>query len=129
MVANTLMKILRNVLVLVLVVIVSYFLDELFHKIYVVLYQPSVGGLFYGYQKIGEYFVSMILAFLFFLFLLFTAFGDQHKKWWMGIAAIPALAFLLYFDLSHIYFHVLFPIAGWLIGWGIHRLLSGSTTK
>ena len=63
-----------------------------------------------------------MMAYLFFLFLLFTAFGDSKKYWWSWIAAIPALAFLLYFDLSHIYFHLLFPLAGWIIGIGIQSL-------
>ena len=63
------------------------------------------------------------LAYLFFLFLFFTVFGDKHKYWWVGIAGAPAIFFLLYFDFSHVYFHLAIAILGWLIGSGISKLL------
>ena len=123
MAANTLMKILKNLLLLVALIILAHFTSSGSYSLYDSFFPGDSGGFFHVYADFAEYLIGMNLAYLFFLFLLFTAFGDQHKKWWMGIAAIPALAFLLYFDFSHIYFHLLFPIAGWLLGWGIAKLI------
>ncbi len=117
------MKILKNIGLLLVSFILSYLTNIQFHELYLRLYGSSLSGIFSFYDRVGEYSIALFLGYLFFLILLFAAFGDKHKYWWAGIAAIPALAFLLYFDLSHIYFHILFPLAGWLIGWGIGKLL------
>lgn len=128
MAANALMKILKNILILIATVLLSYFLASSFYSIYNQFYPAESGGYFAIYEKASEYFIGFGFSYLFFLFLLFTSFppSGQAGKWryllWPGIAAIPALAFLLYFDFSHIYFHILFPLAGWLIGWGIGKL-------
>lgn len=120
------MKIWKNIGLILASFLLSYFLNVQFHKLYLNLYHPDSGGSFYVFGGVAEYFSALNLAYLFFLFLLFTAFGDRTKYWWAGIAAIPALAFLLYFDFSHVYFHLLFPIVGWIIGWGIAKLISRS---
>lgn len=109
---------------IVLGIISAYFAGSWYYDLY-----PSYG--FFGWG--GEAFIYLIgfpMGYLFFLFLFFTAFGGKKKYWWIGIAGAPALLFLAYFDFSHLYFHVLFPIVGWLIGWGVSRLIpqsSGST--
>ena len=66
--------------------------------------------------------VGLPIAFLFLLFLLFTAFGDERKYYWAGIAASPVFLLLVYADTPHLYFHILFPLAGWLIGLGMRKL-------
>jgi hypothetical protein len=120
------MKILKNIgliiVGIILALIPSFNLGEFYFRLF-----PSYGFFGFGGDAFN-YLIGLPIAYLFFLFLLFTAFGDQHKKWWIGIASIPALAFLLYFDFSHIYFHILFPLAGWLIGCGIHKLLAKPQT-
>ncbi len=63
------------------------------------------------------------IAYAFFLFLIFTIFGGKGKYWWIGILTLPALAFELYFDLSHIYFPVFLALLGWLIGLGIQKIV------
>lgn len=98
----------------------SYFLARFFGALYDNVFN-SYGFFGWGGESL-QFIIGFPIAYLFFLSLLFTALGDQHKKYWIGIASIPALAFLLYFDFSHIYFHILFPLVGWLIGWGILKL-------
>jgi len=67
--------------------------------------------------------VGFPLSYIFFLSLLFTAFGGKQKYWWMGILLIPAAAVELYLDASHIYFPVVLGIVGWLVGWLIAKFL------
>ena len=105
---------------MIAVLILSYFLAEFFGSFFLAAF-PKEGGGWINFSNLVIFLIGFPLAYLFFLFLLFTAFGNQHKKWWIGIASLPALAFLLYFDFSHIYFHVLFPVAGWLIGLGVWK--------
>ena len=64
------------------------------------------------------------LSYIFFLTLLFTAFGGDKKYWWMGILLIPAVIFELYFDLSHIYFPIILGLTGWLIGFLFAKILN-----
>ncbi|MBI5729244.1 MAG: hypothetical protein HY983_03345 [Candidatus Magasanikbacteria bacterium] len=66
---------------------------------------------------------GIILSFIFFLTLLFTAFGDQKKYWWIGILLIPAALFEVYFDLAHIYFPIALGLLGWLVGKGIEMVV------
>ena len=67
--------------------------------------------------------IGLPLAYVFFLPLLFTAFGGQKKYWWIGILLLPAAAFEIYFDWAHIYFPIIIGLIGWFIGFGISRLL------
>ncbi len=129
------MKIWKNVFMLLIVLVLAYVFAVFFGQLYDnAFHLPTGFSSFIASSKDYKFIDGFPLAYLFFLFLFFTIFGDQHKKWWVGIASIPAAAFLLYFDFSHIYFHLLFPLTGWLIGLGIAKLLhptslSGPTTK
>jgi hypothetical protein len=128
-VARSNMKILRNVLPIVIVVVLVYLLSGEFGEIYRSVFPSEPYRDFFSLSDTSSNFIiGLPISYLFFLFLLFTAFGDTHKKWWIGIGTIPAAVILLYFDFSHIYFHAIFPIAGWLLGLGIARLLSFTRT-
>ena len=115
------MKILKNIGFILCAVVLAYVAGSIFGNIYYSFISDY--GSFYISEQTAKLIIGFPLAYLFFLFFLFIAWGDQHKYWWIGIASIPALAFLLYFDLSHIYFHLLFPFAGWLIGLEIRKKL------
>src|SRR3989344_1571833 len=67
--------------------------------------------------------VGFPLAYVFFLSLLFTAFGGAKKYWWLGILLIPAAAFEVYFDLEHIYFPIILGLAGWVLGYLVSKFL------
>ena len=117
------MKISKGILLIVLILVLAILLGWPFYQIYNYFYFSPLDGFFYVYDAFARYVIGSIFAYLFFLFLFFTAFGGSKKYWWIGIAGAPALLFLAYFDFSHLYFHLLFPIAGWLIGWGIGKLM------
>jgi len=113
-------NIFRNVVILFLVVFFSFIFSEFVGESYDKIFGQS--GSFVDLRSLS----GLPLAFIFFLTLLFTAFGGSKKYWWIGILLLPAAAFEVYFDWSHIYFPIAIGLIGWLLGLGISRLLSRS---
>lgn len=111
-------QILKNILSLVAVVLLANLLANFLGDSYLKLFPKETAGSFVG----GVTLIGLPLAYIFFLTLLFTAFGGVKKYWWIGILLIPAAAFELYFDLAHIYFPVALGLLGWGIGFGIAKL-------
>lgn len=97
---------------------VAHYTAFYFGIIYDFFFPKNVGGngLFSIPHEAGLYLIGLPLSYIFFLSLLFTAFGGSKKYWWMGVLLIPAAVFELYFDLAHIYFPILLGLAGWLLG-------------
>ena len=120
MVANALMK--KNPILLVATIALGHFLATYVGSIYVAHFR-LYGGFFSLPLETNKYLHGVAGSYLFFLFLLFTAFGEGKKYKWIWIASIPGILLVLV-DFSHIYFHLLFPLIGWLIGWGIGKLIS-----
>lgn len=63
------------------------------------------------------------LAYVFFLTLLFAAFGGTRKYWILGVLLIPAVVFEAYLDLSHIYFPIALGVLGWPLGLVVRKFL------
>ena len=110
------MRILKNIILVLVVFIISYYTSVYFGDFYQKVFNDP--GTWIDVRGI----VGLPLAYTFFLFLLFTAFGGKGKYWWMGIAVLPALAFEVYFDLPHIYFPIALGIVGWVIGFGVQKI-------
>src|SRR3989338_1988050 len=116
------MKILKDVLLLVASILCGYFLSMRFGILYDHLFPGSLGS---GLSTdAARSIFGTPLAYIFFLTLLFTAFGGQKKYWWIIILLIPAAIFEVYFDFSHIYFPILLGLLGWLHCFRISPLLS-----
>ena len=82
------MKILKNILLVVIALLLAYLFLPVFIKLYDYLF-PRIGeGLFYVYARAADYLVAGVFAYEFFLSLLFTAFGDAKKYWWIGIGLL-----------------------------------------
>ena len=71
-----------------------------------------------------NFFDGFMSAFIFFLTLLFTAFGGAKKYWWIGILLIPAALFEAYFDLPHIYFPAVLGVIGWFLGLLLFKIVN-----
>lgn len=87
------------------------------------LFFPQPGSIFVVSQEFIDLFIGLPLSYIFFSPLLFTAFGAGKKYWWLGILLLPAALIELYFDLDHIYFPILIGVVGWVIGFGIGKIL------
>lgn len=116
------MKIGKNILLLVLVwLILSIIFTPIFGKIYQ-FFVPQYSSLFIVSQEFVDIITGIGLAYTFFLTLIFTAFGDKSKYWWIAILLIPVAVFEIYFDLAHLYFPIALGLAGWLLGLGILKV-------
>ena len=122
------MGIIKKVVILIVVLTLVYFLTGLFGSFYVYFFpQPVSSGSLFSIpisESAESDFIGLPLSYIFFLTLLFTAFGGEKKYWWSGILLIPAVAFELYFDLAHIYFPIILGLAGWLSGLLAFKLLT-----
>ena len=119
------MKILKNVLGIIIVILVTHFSAIYIGMIYSYFFPKAIGGggLFLVSQEFGLYLAGLTVAYSFSLFLLFTACSGKEKYWWMGILVLPALVFEIYFDPYHIYFPIILGFLGWLIGLGVKKLI------
>ena len=78
----------------------------------------------YKLTSLAAYTIGFIFSYIFFVLLVFTAFGDSKKYWWIGILLIPAVIFELYFDSERIYIPIVAGLLGWLIGFAIYKVSS-----
>ena len=113
------MKTIKNIFLLVLSLAGGYLLGRLFSTIYLNFF-PGSGGSFID----GRALIALPLNYIFSIFVLFTAFGDSKKYWWIGILLLPAILFELYFDLIHIYFPIVVGLAGWGLGLGVEKVVA-----
>ena len=118
-------EIIKNFALLLASVILSYIIAEYFYnQIYSLIYGKSTGGgLFYVYEEAAKSIAVMVLNFIFFTSLNFTAFGGPKKYWWIGILLIPAIIFEVYFGLETIYIPITIGLIGWVIGFLVSKVL------
>ena len=115
------MKFLKLLALYLVTVVGSFLVSPYFGAVYAKLFPENLGaGLPTDFSEI---LLGTPLAYTFFLTLLFSAFGGKGKWWWIGILLIPALWFEVNFDLTHLYFPIALGILGWLIGFGIQKLI------
>ncbi|MDP3793114.1 MAG: hypothetical protein Q8Q89_05330 [bacterium] len=124
--SDDLKTLIKNIAILFAVLVLAYFVAVYFGNFYVYFFpqSPSGGSFFSAPKAVENFLLGFPLSYIFFLFLLFTAFGGAKKYWWIGILLIPAIIFEVYFDLSHIYFPILLALAGWLLGLLIHKIFA-----
>ena len=122
------MKFLKSIGLYVVIVVVSFFISPYFGKFYGFFFPQNIGGSLP--TDFSEILLGTPLAYVFFLTLLFTAFGGKGraKYWWIGILLIPALWFEINFDLMHLYVPLILGILGWLIGFAFIRLMKKQVT-
>ena len=112
------MKILKNIFLVFVVVILSYLLSYYFGSLY--------GSLFMGTGGFVDMtgLLGLPLAYIFLLTLVFTTWGGTKKYWWIGVGLTPAAVVEFYLDPNRVYFPILLGLLGWLVGFGIQKLLA-----
>lgn len=123
--SDDLKSLIKNLTILIVVLVLAYFSAIYFGNFYEYFFpQSDSGGSFFSIpREAGEWLLGLPLSYIFFLALLFTAFGGSKKYWWIGVLLIPAVIFEVYFDFSHIYFPIALGAIGWLLGFLIQKLL------
>src|SRR5436190_942818 len=114
--------VLKNIGLLILTLILSYFLAGYFFSLYNYFWPSHPSGFFAAYAAFGQFIAGFITAWTLLGCVCFSAFGDKYKYWWIGDLLLPVLWFVVQFDLSHWYFYTSLAIVGWLIGHGISKV-------
>lgn len=89
---------------------------------FVLLFFLDIGGSFMG-GTIEYYMFGFPLAGSLFLGLLFSAFGDKYKLWWIGIALLPLLWFELQLASILIVFSAVLVLVGLWLGAMVNKAL------
>lgn len=116
--SNDVKFLVKNITILIIVLFISNY------------FSITATNLYDEFLNSGSSFVNLDalvgfpLSYVFFLTLIFTAFGGDKKYWWIGILLIPAAIFEIYFDLEHIYFPITIGLVGWFLGF-----LTGQTLR
>ena len=110
------LNIFRNIILLISVLVLSYFTAPYFGYLYDV-FDPQMGGAFWGLDKHGAvFFAGFIISYILFVPLIFELLGKMKKDWWAVGLLIPVLLFYLYANTFLIYFPILIAIIGYLLG-------------
>lgn len=120
----------NKIVLLILIFVFSFFSAQIFGELYENLLGLNPGfSSFFIPDNIRDFFNGISRSFTFFLILLFTAFGGEKKYRWIMILLIPAVAFEVAFDLTHIYFPVAVGVVGWGLGMLILKFLQAKQNK
>jgi|SRR3989338_6559133 len=111
----------KNVLLLVIVFVSSYFLSPYFGSFYDYLTPGSLGdNAWIGTTSAWQSIIGFPFAYIFFVIILFKTFAwGNGDKWTLWLLA-PALLFFASGDIQHIYL----PIILGLIALGLSKLIS-----
>jgi hypothetical protein len=109
-------NILKNILLLALVLVLSYFTADDFGRFYVLMF--GQGGAWIGSEKIWNLIIGFPLSLIFFLILVFYIWVFKTKKAILWLIS-PLLLWQISIDLKHIYL----PISLALISLGLAAIL------
>lgn len=111
---------LKNVLLLVAVLALSYFTAGHFGFLYDYFTPGTLGSrALAGTPEAWQSLIGLPFAFIFFLILLFKLFAAGNKNGWIGWLLVPPFLFFVAGDLVHIYL----PIILTIIAFGTATLL------
>jgi hypothetical protein len=109
-----------NAVLLVIVLALSWFLSYFFGKFALWVLNERVGS-WMDFTAIG----GLPLSFIFFALLIFEAFGQKGKYWWVGLCALVATWLVYNFNYGLYWLlYVVLGILGWLVGLGIQKLIA-----
>jgi hypothetical protein len=106
----------KNILLLVVSIVLSYFTAEYFGSLYDSFIPGSLdSGAWIGTLKAWQSIIGFPFAYVFFTILLFQLFGAGNRNKWTGWLLVPPALFFAAGDLRHIYL----PIILGLISFGL----------
>ena len=109
----------KNVLLLLAVVLISYFMTNYFGSLYN-HFSPLYDSSFFSIPKEGLIKIAGFpFAYIFFTTILFQTFAWGNRNKWTGWFLAPASLFFAVSDLSHIYL----PIVLALIAFGLATII------
>ena len=116
---NLINKVLICILVIVIVVLTSEYIGNL----YMLITNQKSGGTWIGDTQSWNFIFGLLVSYLFFIPLLASLLFKSKKKYFFVLLIIPVIIFDLTSNLFiNLIFDVLISIIGWLIGEGILRI-------
>ena len=109
----------KNILLLVLVLIISYFAAGYFGGLYNYFSSLFSRSIFALTEQELIFFVGLPFSYIFFTVLLFKLFAFGNKNKWISWLLVPPFLFFVAGDLKHIYLPILLA----LIALGLSILL------
>ncbi|OHA94549.1 MAG: hypothetical protein A3D37_01145 [Candidatus Zambryskibacteria bacterium RIFCSPHIGHO2_02_FULL_38_22] len=106
----------KNFLLLVTVLMLSYFIAPYSGSLYDNFIPGSLGGgAWIGTTKAWQSIIGFPFAYIFFVILLFKLFGSGNKNKWTIWLLVPALLFFGSGDLKHIYLPIILGAVAFLL--------------
>jgi hypothetical protein len=115
--------IIHNIVLAIIALVCGVFFSAQVGNIYEWLPSTNLSGALIGDSTFWGPIVGLPLAIIFFLSLLYTAFGHGKWKKWLYWSLVVPVLFELIFDLSHIYFPILLGLLGYGLGYGVRLVL------
>jgi|SRR3989338_10014934 len=117
-------KIPQKTLVIALLIL-AYPVAHLVLRLFEVVF-PATNDLVFLSNRGRFYLVALIPTFIFFLTGTMRAIGKEKNQWFIPAYCVPTLGIMFLFDsqITHWFFYLAFPLAGWLIGIWIKKIRS-----
>jgi len=117
------MKFLKNIILLAVVLVLSYYTAEYFGAWYDKFSPQSGGSLFLSLTKQELIFlVGLPFAYVFFTTLLFQLFASGNRNKWTLWLLVPALLFFGSGDLKHIYLPIILGLTAFGISYIVRKI-------
>lgn len=121
--------IIKNILLLAVVLVLSYFTAVYFGSWYDKFSPQSDDSWFsLGKQQL-IFLVGMPFAYIFFTTLLFQSFGFGNRNKWTGWLLVPALLFFASGDIQHIYLPILLGLIAFGLAFIIRKVFKRRYTQ
>src|SRR3989338_4760532 len=116
------MKIYKNILIICVAILASFLFAKSVGEIYADMFND------HGFGVAAAGLAGIPIVYILLITLLFSAFGEAKKYWWMVISLIPAAFVVFYLDWYHWYFWLAVVLIGWLVGFGVSKLMKTKTS-
>lgn len=123
-------KVVKNILLLAVALVLASASANYFDVIYNdIFYIPPGFSSFSVPSSVSNFINGFPLAYIFFIALIFTIFGDKNKYIWFAVLILPVALFEIYFERLHIYFPILIGLVGWGLGAGLNWVITRKFAK
>ena len=120
----------KNILLLVVVLILSYYTAIYFGVLYDIFTPGALdSGAWIGTLKAWQAIIGFPFAYIFFTTLLFQTFAWGNRNKWTGWLLAPAFLFFAAGDLKHIYIPIILALIAWIVAKLIGKLLPNNLTN
>jgi len=117
-------NIVKNILLLIVVFVLSYFTAPYFGAVYDNFIPGSLdAGAWIGTLEAWQSIIGFPFAYIFFTTLLFQSLGFGNRNKWTLWLLVPVLLFFASGDIQHIYLPIILGLIAFGLAWIIRKIL------